>query len=110
MSADFDTGKYFTTKDGANLPRNTQYPIVTLTASPSQLKHLMAEVRKTNLLYIGDVPEMMVTTDDKKLAGLLAAKDDFEIDYAGIGLFGPKNEVDALTQKYPLWGQEKNHD
>jgi len=110
MSADFDTGKYFTTKDGANLPRNTQYPIVTLTASPSQLKHLMAEVRKTNLLYIGYVPEMMVTTDDKKLAGLLAAKDDFEIDYAGIGLFGPKNEVDALTQKYPLWGQEKNHD
>ena len=32
MTDSFDTGKFFTTNDGVNLPRNTQYPIIVLEA------------------------------------------------------------------------------
>lgn len=106
MPAPFDTGKYFVTQDGKNLPRNTQYPIVTLSANQSQLKSLMADLRQTELLFIGYIPEMMETTNDKKLAQMLATKSDSQVDYAGIGIFGPKNAVDALTKSFTLWGKE----
>lgn len=107
MPANFDTGKYFTTKDGTFLPRNTQYPIITLAASAGQLIKLMQQVRKTQLLHIGYVPEMLETTDDQKLALAISRKTDAEINYAGIGIFGPKDQVDLLIKSFPLWGSEK---
>ncbi len=30
LASEFGTGDYFVTKDGINLPRNTQYPIIVL--------------------------------------------------------------------------------
>lgn len=107
MAVPFDTGKSFLTKDGTPLPRNSQYAIVTLSASPEELKALSDEVRKSGLLYIGYVPEMMETTNDKKLADMLLTKTDEEINYAGIGIFGPKDQVDKLTKKFPLWDEKK---
>lgn len=103
MSEKFDTGKYFVTKDGVNLPRNSQYPIVTVSATKDQLKDLMKKVRESDLLYIGYVPEMMKTTDDKKLAKELSEKTESEVDYVGVGIFGPKGKVDAFTKDLPLW-------
>ncbi len=103
MSSEFDTGKYFTTEDGKNLPRNSQYPIVTLSATKEQLKELVTEVRESGLLYLGYVPEMMDTTDDKKLAKILSEKTDGQIVYTGVGIFGPKEEVDKLTKNFSLW-------
>ncbi len=103
MRQPFDSGSHFSTKDGVNLPRNSQYPIVTLTASKTELKMLMDQVRSTDLLYIGYIPEMMDTTNDKKLAEMISGKTDNEIIYAGIGIFGPKDKVDLLTGKFPLW-------
>ena len=105
MTSSFDTGKNFITKDGTALPRNSQYPIVTLTASPDQLKQLIKEIRKTDLLFIGYVPEMMDTTDDTKLAQILSSKTDAEVEYTGIGIFGPNDRVDSLTKKFSLWGK-----
>jgi lysyl-tRNA synthetase, class II len=105
MTEKFDTGKYFVTRDGVNLPRNSQFPVITLSATAGQLKQLMPKVREANLLYIGYVPEMMETTDDNKLAKVLAAKPDSEIVYTGIGLFGLKSEIDKLTVGLNLWGK-----
>jgi len=104
MRSDFDTGKYFTTSDGRNLPRNTQYPIVTLSATVDQLRELFISAQKTDLLSFAYVPEMMETTNDKKLAAAIAAKPESEINYAGVGLFGPKSEIDKLTTGLTLWG------
>jgi lysyl-tRNA synthetase class 2 len=103
MTSDFDTGKYFVTKDGVNLPRNTQYAIVTLSATKEQLKQLISKVREADILYIGYVPEMMATSNDKKLAQMLGSKTDTEVEYAGIGLFGSKDKIDLLTKSFPLW-------
>lgn len=103
MQTDFDTGKFFTTKDGVMLPRNSQHPVVTLKASQGELRKLANEVKKSGLLYIAYVPEMMETSDDAKLARILENKNEKDIEYAGIGIFGPKTEVDNLTKKFPLW-------
>ncbi len=103
METKFDTGKHFQTKDGHAIPRNSQFPIVTLKASRAQLKNLIAQLRETDLLYIGYIPEMMVTTNDQKLAGMISQKPDTEIEYIGVGIFGPKNKVKEFTKQFVLW-------
>jgi len=99
----FDTGEFFITKDGVNHPRNTQYAIIVLRAKPGQLPNLMAQVRGSGLLYHGFIREMIDTTNDDEITKILADKTDSEVEYLGIGVFGPKDQVDSLTKKYQLW-------
>jgi hypothetical protein len=99
----FGTGDNFVTQDGLNHPRNTQYAIVVLRAKPGQLPNLMAKARDSGLLYHGFIREMIETTDDTEITNILAGKTDSEIEYLGVGIFGPKDEVDALTKNYQLW-------
>lgn len=99
----FNTGEFFTTKDGQNYPRNTQYPIVILRAKPGQLATLMGKARTSGLLYNGFIREMIETTDDREIIEKLGAKDSSEIEYLGVGLFGPNEEVGILTKAYQLW-------
>lgn len=106
MTENFDTGKFFLSKEGKNLPRNSQYPIITLSATKEQLSLLADKIDESGLLHIYYVPEMMETTDDKKLEQMLLAKNNKDLVYAGIGLFGPKAEVDKLTKEFTLWGKK----
>jgi hypothetical protein len=99
----FSTGENFVTQDGANHPRNSQYAIVILRAKPGQLPNLMAKVRGSGLLYHGFIREMIDTTDDAEIIKILAKKQDQEIEYLGVGVFGPKEKVDNLTKNYQLW-------
>ncbi len=106
MKSNFDTGKFFLSKDGKCLPRNSQYPVITLSASQAQLTELSYLVEESGLLHIYYVPEMMETTDDRKLEEVLLTKNKKDIVYAGIGVFGPKDQVDKLTKDLVLWGKK----
>lgn len=99
----FDTGKHFTTKDEKPLPRNSQYPVVTLSATNEQLHQFMQKVRESGLTYIGYVPEMIEFIDDQKLSKAISEKEEGEIGYCGIGVFGPKKVVDELTRGLELY-------
>jgi hypothetical protein len=99
----FDTGDAFLTKEGARHPRNAQYAIVVVSAGAGDLKALMPHVRQSGLLYLGFIREMIETTDDTGIERMLAAKTDAEIEYLGVGLFGPKADVDALMKTFRLW-------
>lgn len=99
----FDTGEHFVTKDNAKHARNSQFAIIVLRAKPSQLVNLMQKARESGLLYHGFIQEMIDTTDDEEIQQILATKADSEIEYLGVGIFGPKEEVDALTKNYQLW-------
>ena len=103
LGEDFGTDDNFKTKDGINHPRNTQYAIIVLKAKPLQLPNFMAKVRDSGLLYHGFIREMIETTDDEEITKLLAQKADSETEYLGIGVFGPKDQVDGLTKNYQLW-------
>jgi hypothetical protein len=103
MNEAFDTGGYFETQDGTRYPRNSQYPIVVLAAEANDMPGLMQDVRRSGLQYLGFIREMIETTDDAEIIDILKSKPDSEIEYLGIGVFGPNGAVKPLTKKFSLW-------
>jgi hypothetical protein len=103
LGDDFGTGDFFETKDAYSHPRNSQYPIILLRAKPTQLQNLMSKVRESGLLYHGFIREMIETTDDKEIVDTLSNKNDDEIDYLGIGIFGEIDKLNTLTKQYQTW-------
>lgn len=103
MDIPFDTGQFFSAGDGTSYPRNTQYPIVALRAKGGQLSTLLERASASGLLYHAFIREMIETTDDDEISKLLAAKAKDQIELLGIGIFGPTDEVSALTKSYQLW-------
>lgn len=103
MPGAFDTGDYFTDKSGEKYPRNSQYPIIVFQATGAELKNLITAVRSSGLLHIGFIEEMIEFTDDDKLQEVVGQKNSEEINYLGIGFFGPNDVVKGLTKKFSLW-------
>ena len=103
MKDKFDTGDHFETKDGLIHPRNSQFPIIVLSAEFKQLNRLITDVRNSNLLYIGFIREMIEVTNDEEISKILSNKQDSEIEYLGIGIFGNNEEIIKLTKKFSLW-------
>jgi lysyl-tRNA synthetase class 2 len=105
MPENFDTGTHFATKDGFKLPRNSQFPIVVLWATRSQIKDLTKQANKQGLLAITFTKDMIETSDDKKLEKMINEQDSEHLDYLGIGLFGKKSDLDEITKGLLLWGK-----
>jgi lysyl-tRNA synthetase class 2 len=103
LEEDFASGFKFITKDDFTHPNNSQYPIVILAAKLGQMQNLMAAVRDSGLAYHGFIREMVETSDDEKIESILKEKKDADMEYLGIGIFGEKAKVDALTKKFSLW-------
>lgn len=47
--------------------------------------------------------EMIETTNDEEIVKILKGKEDSEIEYLGIGIFGDNEKVKSLTKKFNLW-------
>jgi len=103
IGSSFGTEEYFVTQDNVNHPRNSQYPFIVLKASSDQMRGFIDDVRKSELLYLGFIREMIETTDDAEIEKILAKKIDADIEYLGIGVFGTHEEVKTLTKKFSLW-------
>jgi len=103
MDGKFDTGEFFETKDGVSYPRNSQYPLIALTASQDELKKFMGQVRESNMLYVAYIPEMVEYTDDERLIEKVSQKEDSEIELLGVGVFGDNDQVKELTKGFKLW-------
>lgn len=99
----FLSDETFITSDGQNHPRNSQYAIIILKNTEKGLRKFMRRVRESNLLYHGFIREMIETTDDSEIQQILGSKKDEEIEYLGIGIFGPIERVNELTQGMSLW-------
>ena len=103
MKSQFDTGDSFVTVDGMRLPQNSQYAVITLTADQKKLHQLITAAQDNGLLHIGYVPEMIEFLDDKKLASALSKKKSENIEYLGVGVFGPSKQLDELTKGLKLY-------
>ena len=103
MSGAFDTGGDFVTKDGKHHPKNSQYPSVIFGAKASELAKFMEAVRVSGLLYIGFLREMLESTDDGVIEKIFVDKLDQDVEYYGIGVFGPDEIVKPLFKKFSLW-------
>ncbi|HEY4483160.1 MAG TPA: DUF2000 domain-containing protein [Candidatus Paceibacterota bacterium] len=96
------TGESFTTKDGVTLPRNSQYPIIVLSAD-EKLHSLLAEVQKSGFLYVAYIKNMIDEIDDAKLEVTVTSLDLSDLDILGIGIFGPNETVKSITKPLKLW-------
>ena len=105
LAENFDTGDFFTTKDSIHLPRNSQYPIVIMSANSSQqLQNLAAKVRPlVTVKAMFFIKEMIETTDDGELEQQVSLQNESELVYLGVGLFGTNEELKQLTNKFKLW-------
>lgn len=99
----FLSDENFVTSDGQSHPRNSQYAIIILKNTEKGLRKFMRRVRESGLLYHGFIREMIETTDDTEIQQILSTKRDEEIEYLGIGIFGPIEKVNELTQGMSLW-------
>lgn len=101
---EYTTGENFVSKDKVLIPRNSQYPIIVFqTDSIERLRGFLAEVRATGFPYIGYVREMIDFEDDAELQAALDKKNDAEIEYLGVGVFGDNEVLKKLTKKFSLW-------
>lgn len=103
LKEDFDTGEFFITKDGMSHPRNSQYPIVVLSADSKELHPFIQELRTRGLKSINFVCDMIETSDDAELEERIGSQDDAKLDYVGVGIFGDKDILKELTKKFRLW-------
>ena len=100
----FGTGDNFTTKDKAEYPRNSQYPIIVKRANSSeQLKNLLEKARHERVMHHAFIREMLTFTDDEALQGEVSTKHDHELELLAIGVFGENDTVSSMTKKYGLW-------
>ena len=103
MPEPFDTGDYFVSKDVINFPRNSQFAVVALKATKSELKNLATKLRDIDLSWIVYVQEMIDMIDDEELAKKLNEIQADEMNILGIGMFGGKDQLKELTGSLRLW-------
>lgn len=103
MDCEFTTGEYFETKDAIKYSRNSQYPIIILSAAQEKLRKLLGSLRKTDLLHVVYIPEMVEYTSDKKLMEKVSKKLDKNLVYLGVGIFGDNEKIKELTKHFNLW-------
>jgi hypothetical protein len=98
------TGEYFESKDGVLYPRNSQYPIIALSAQPNQLQSFAQTVRQANdvsVMYF--IREMIETTSDGEIQDWLTNTTSDQVELLGVGIFGENQRVKELTKQFKLW-------
>lgn len=94
----------FKTKDGVELPANSQFPVLAYSANNEQLLALMNELKERNdVEYLIFTMDMIDTGIDDKLEKVYLSKNSDELYICGIGLLGHKDIVGKLTEKYSLY-------
>lgn len=103
MAEPFDTGEFFVSKDGVRFPRNSQFPIVVLRATAAEVGDVLSKLHTSNLLWIAYVQEMIDMIDNEELAKAFVSVAADDMNVLGVGVFGPKEELKALTGGLKLW-------
>lgn len=101
--SEFESGSYFVTKDGFQLPRNSQYPILIKRADQKDLHKLLAKAKKAGLKYHVFIKEMIDTTNDQEIVESLKSQNVEDLNIYGVALFGENDEVNAITKHFQLW-------
>ena len=100
----FETRPTFQTKDGVTTPTNSQYPIMVFqTEGVEKLRALISEIRKAGLPHLSYVREMIDFENDDDLQAALGQKNEADVEYLGVGVFGDNAVLKQLTKKFSLW-------
>ncbi|MFA7244022.1 MAG: amino acid--tRNA ligase-related protein [Patescibacteria group bacterium] len=93
------------TKDGKSLPLNPKHAIVIKGAGNSEeLVDLLETARARKQLSYVFTREMLDSTNDKKISEITASKNENEIEFLGVLIFGERKEVEEISKAFKLIG------
>lgn len=95
--------------DGSGIPHHgiSKYPFIITRVKPSSIRKAIAQARLEPALTLCDYPkEMLETGHDDELVAALGAKQESELEYLGMVVFGPSALVDEITGRFSLWRDE----
>jgi lysyl-tRNA synthetase, class II len=91
------------TQDWESMKLNIQHAIMIKEApSNEELKKVIWEARKSNLIAVEFTREMLQTSDDKKVRETTAGKQYEDIEILWILLFGERKQVESFTKEFEL--------
>jgi len=92
------------TKDDEKIALNVGHAImIKQTDSQNALKILITKARTAGLMVSEFTREMLETTNDNKVMAATKEKTFDELEYLGVLVFGPKQQVEELTSEFPLY-------
>ncbi len=102
--ADLFTRDTINSKDGQQIKLNIKNAIMIKAGDTNDdLKNLLKEARENKLEVDEFIREMIETTSDKKLVENTGKKNFDEIEYLGVLVYGPKDVVEKVTEKFKLY-------
>lgn len=97
------SGDYFVGSDGVTLPRNSQYPIIIMSADEKDLHKLYQKVAEKKLTHHVFIKEMQDTTDDNEIIETLKNQPVSETKFYGLTFFASNELADELTKNFQLF-------
>ena len=92
------------TKDNKQIKLNIQHAImIKIAKSNKEILNLIQDAKNKGLAISEFTREMIETTNDKKVAKQTASKKISDIDYLGVLIFGKKDIIEKLTEKFDLY-------
>lgn len=92
------------TQDGVNIAMNTTHAIMIKTANTHQeIKNLIVEAKKKNLLVTEFTREMLKTSDDNLIAQEYKVKNFDEVEHLWILIYGKMSDVKKITESFELY-------
>jgi len=90
------------TKDAKPISLNVKNAIVVKETKLKDLIDLISTARKEGLEYFGFTSEMLESTNDNKIAESTASKNENEIEFLGVLIYGDRPAIEEITKPYKL--------
>ncbi len=103
LSIKADDLEKFETSDSKELPPILNFPVVSLSAKPSQFHDLIAALNEEKLIFSVYTEDMIKFSDDEELKKIIKTKEFLNLKIFGVGIFGDNDKVNRLTKKFSLW-------
>lgn len=94
--------KYFDASGKSHLGVSA-WPFVVLKTRPSKLRAALDQTRRTSSLILADYPRQVLTTStDSELTEALAKCLEEDLEYLGLMVHGPAQDVDSIFGRFAL--------
>lgn len=86
-----------------------RYGFVIKSARPSKIAQAIQKARESENIIVADYPRAILETGhDDELAEAISSTQEEALDYMGVLLFGPTEEIDAICGHYTLWSWKES--
>ncbi len=93
-----------TTKDDVKIKLNIQHAIMIKQTDSNKILIDLAKIAKEKHFEVSEFTrEMIETTDDRKVVDWTRQKDQKDVEYLGVLIFGKKSGVEKITKEFKLY-------